>query len=280
MTKRFLAPLSTDHVDFNLSNPSQDAEGRLRWNADEGTLNLGMGGDVVQQIGEEFFVSKVLNKSGVEIPNGTFVMATGAQGDQITIAKAVTNGTVDPKYMLGFATRTIPVGSNTGRVTMYGVVRDMNTSAWPVGTVLYPNPTVAGGLTSTEPVAPNVRTPVAIVIRQHASTGRIYVRMTNGSTLGGTDSNVKFENLQAGDTITYNAESGIWVNAQPTGGGGVAVSDTAPTSASNGQLWFNSTNAKTYVRYDSTWVEVGAQPVQQAAVQTDVYLSNSWWLGV
>ena len=279
MTKRFLAPLSTDHVDFNLSNPSQDAEGRLRWNADEGTLNLGMGGDVVQQIGEEFFVSKVLNKSGVEIPNGTFVMATGAQGDQITIAKAVTNGTVDPKYMLGFATRTIPVGSNTGRVTMYGVVRDMNTSAWPVGTVLYPNPAVAGGLTSTEPVAPNVRTPVAIVIRQHASTGRIYVRMTNGSTLGGTDSNVKFENLQAGDTITYNAESGIWVNAQPTGGGGVIVSDTPPLSPSSGQLWFNSTNAKTYVRYDSTWVEVGAQPVQ-AAVQTDVYLSNSWWLGV
>jgi hypothetical protein len=33
------------------------------------------------------------------------------------------------------------------------------------------------------------------------------------------------------------------------------VSDTAPTSPANGDVWFNSTNARTYVYYDSFWVE-------------------------
>jgi hypothetical protein len=33
------------------------------------------------------------------------------------------------------------------------------------------------------------------------------------------------------------------------------VQDTAPTSPTSGDVWFNSTNARTYVYYDSAWVE-------------------------
>ena len=39
--------------------------------------------------------------------------------------------------------------------------------------------------------------------------------------------------------------------------GGATVSDTAPASPSAGQLWFQSTNGKTFVYYDSQWIEVG-----------------------
>ena len=42
------------------------------------------------------------------------------------------------------------------------------------------------------------------------------------------------------------------------GGASLTVSDTAPASPEEGDLWFNSSNAKTYVYYDSSWVEVGA----------------------
>lgn len=256
MTKRFLTPLSTDHIDFNLSNPSTDSEGRLRWDAANGTLSLGMAGGVVQQIGEEFFVTKVLNKSGVAIPNGSFVMATGAQGDQITIAKAVTNGSVDPMYMLGIATEDIAIGAATGRVTMYGVVRDIDTSLWNVGTVLYPDQLVPGGLTSTQPSAPNIRTPIAIVIRKHANTGRIYVRMTNGSVLGGTDSNVKIDNPQQGDVLTYNATNSIWENTQVTQNLVVSSGSEYPTgSVVNGQLFYNTTTGNTAIYFNSIWKE-------------------------
>jgi len=46
----------------------------------------------------------------------------------------------------------------------------------------------------------------------------------------------------------------------PTGPDRLSVSDTAPSSVVSGDLWFDSTNARLYSYYDSTWVEIsGAQ---------------------
>jgi hypothetical protein len=47
----------------------------------------------------------------------------------------------------------------------------------------------------------------------------------------------------------------LWKNA--TISAGVTVSETAPSSPSTGDQWFNSGNGKSYVYYDSFWVEVG-----------------------
>jgi hypothetical protein len=237
MTRKFLTPISIDHIDFNTGNVSVDATGRLRWNSEEGTLDLGMENEVVQSVGMGFYMPPTKNNSGVSIPAGSFVMATGAQGDRITIAKAVTDGSVSPIYMIGVSSKAIPDESETGLILTNGIVRNVNTNAWPVGTVIYPNPSSAGGLTSTKPTAPNIRTAIGFVLRQHATTGRIYIRMTTGSTLGETDSNVAFASIADGDTIVYDASSQVWVNQQPSGGGG-------------------------------------------ASINTDVALSNSWWLGV
>jgi hypothetical protein len=44
-------------------------------------------------------------------------------------------------------------------------------------------------------------------------------------------------------------------------GSSITVSDTAPVSPSNGDLWFDSTSAATYVYYDSTWVEIGGATI-------------------
>lgn len=213
MTRRFLTPLSTDHVDFNTDNSSTDSIGRLRWNAEEGTLDLGMDNDVVQSVGMEFFMPPVKNDSGEDIPNGSFVMATGAQGDRITIAKAVTDGSVLPEYMIGIATQDIANGSETGLVVTHGIVRDIDTSDWAVGTVLYPNSASAGALSASVGIAPEIRTPIAIVLRQHAETGRIYVRMTNAHKFG-EEQDVKIENVSNGDTIVYDSSTGLWTNQQ------------------------------------------------------------------
>jgi hypothetical protein len=40
-------------------------------------------------------------------------------------------------------------------------------------------------------------------------------------------------------------------------GGGVTVSSTAPVGPNEGDLWFDSDTAQTFVYYDSNWVEVG-----------------------
>jgi hypothetical protein len=42
------------------------------------------------------------------------------------------------------------------------------------------------------------------------------------------------------------------------GAGGASISDTAPASPVLGQIWFESDTAKTYVYYDSQWIEIGA----------------------
>jgi len=39
-------------------------------------------------------------------------------------------------------------------------------------------------------------------------------------------------------------------------GGSITVSETAPENPGEGDLWFNSTNATTYIYYDSFWVEL------------------------
>lgn len=44
------------------------------------------------------------------------------------------------------------------------------------------------------------------------------------------------------------------------GGSNVTVSDTAPTPASEGDLWFESDTSLTFIYYNSSWVEIGPQP--------------------
>jgi hypothetical protein len=62
-----------------------------------------------------------------------------------------------------------------------------------------------------------------------------------------------------GDVIKFNGSS--WTAASvAAGGASVTVSDTAPASPSEGDMWFESDTTKTYVYYDGYWVEIGAIP--------------------
>jgi hypothetical protein len=48
--------------------------------------------------------------------------------------------------------------------------------------------------------------------------------------------------------------------------GGIIISDTAPSSPTSGQIWFESDTAQTFVYYDSSWIEIGASSIT-ASVQ-------------
>ena len=67
-------------------------------------------------------------------------------------------------------------------------------------------------------------------------------------------------------TYTYNATKGYWVSTESSGGGGgssVTVSDTAPASPSDGDMWYNSLSLKMFVYYNdgssSQWVPASPQ---------------------
>ncbi len=43
--------------------------------------------------------------------------------------------------------------------------------------------------------------------------------------------------------------------------GGVTVSDAAPSTPVQGDLWFDSETSTTFIYYDSSWIEIGPQPL-------------------
>jgi hypothetical protein len=83
-------------------------------------------------------------------------------------------------------------------------------------------------------------------------------------------------------TYTYNATAGLWNSAASaaSGGGGssVTVSDTAPASPSDGDMWFNSSDLKLYIRYNdgatSQWI-IAAPAGSAAAAGPGVTVSDT-----
>lgn len=221
--------LALDYVDFNLNPQYGSKVGRVHWGS-TGTLEIEMGnGNITQQVGEEFFT---YGKATAAITEGQLIMVTGAVGASGVVTFAPTSiGLLDPNAILGVATENIAL-NGFGRVTMLGVVHGIDTSGtsvgevWLDGDVLWYNPSFVGGMTRVKPVAPNMKTQVAIVIHAGAGgSGSLQVEILNGSMLGGTDSNVQLGALADKQLLQYDAVAGYWKN--------VAASAVASGTATN-----------------------------------------------
>lgn len=173
-------PILTTSV--TLSPTGQDlGTGKLTYNATEDTVDLTHLNGVVQQIGFETFM-RVKNETGSTIPAGKAVQFAGVNSE-IKIAPYTANGTVPEIYFVGVT--TFDMANNVaGPVTVYGKVRDINTTGtpygeiWAAGDILYASPTTAGALTKVRPTAPNDVVVVAAVLTVHATAGVIMVRPT------------------------------------------------------------------------------------------------------
>lgn len=168
----------TDYLDFNGSAPHVSRIRRMAWNETDQTVDLGMEYDVVQQVGLETY-ARVANFTGVTIPNGTVVGFTGAIPDSaLSVAPYLANGATNTLYVVGVMTHDLPDTGQKGYCTVWGFVRDVDTSGFTLGDILYASPTVAGGLTNVKPTAPNNVVPIAAVLQVSATDGVIFVRPT------------------------------------------------------------------------------------------------------
>ena len=168
---------SIDYISFDTTNVvGNPTEGQLTWDTTDKTLSLGLnGGNVVMQMGQEIHY-RVRNSTGVLIPNGTVCRFAGSLGNSgiLLAAPFLANGTYDSNIVMGVATEDIANGAD-GLVTYFGKVRSINTGAFEDGDILYASSTVAGGLTSVKPDAPNNIVSIAAVV--HAATnGTLMVR--------------------------------------------------------------------------------------------------------
>lgn len=76
-------------------------------------------------------------------------------------------------------------------------------------------------------------------------------------------------------TETYHAATKEYVD--DAGGSSIVVSDSPPSSPSEGDLWYNSGDGVTYIYYDSFWVEAssGGQETSLVGYATETYVNNA-----
>lgn len=204
------------------------AEGTLYWDSADGnkTLSLVMnGGNAVQQIGEEQYYRI---KASSAITEGQVVMFTGTVGASGALTGAPAFGLTasTASYVMGIATENIAL-NGWGYVTSFGLVRQIDTSAFTAGDILYLDPTVAGGLTTSIPAAPNPKVQVCACIYSSASVGSYFVRPSFGGILGQYEGDVTVSTPANGDLLIRDQTAGKWVNAPLTAGTGISVTNSA-----------------------------------------------------
>lgn len=168
-----------DYISFNENPNSPGLVRYAEWNASDDTLNIHHSDGVTQQVGQELY-GRITNNTGFLIPNGSALGINPATNSYVLF---LANGTLSPVTIVGVTTQDIPNGAS-GRITVWGQVRDIDTTGtpfgevWAAGDILYVSTTIAGGFTKVKPTAPNLSMPIAQVLNVNASTGRIAVRPT------------------------------------------------------------------------------------------------------
>lgn len=168
-----------DYINWNQIPAVAPQVGTMEWNPADDTLNLHHSDGVTQQMGQELY-GRITNNTGALIPNGSCLGIDPATNSYVLFTA---NGTLSPITIVGVSTQDIPDGAQ-GRITVWGRVRDIDTTGtpfgqvWVAGQILYVSPTVAGGFTNVKPTAPNLSMPIAQVITVSSTTGQIAVRPT------------------------------------------------------------------------------------------------------
>lgn len=237
--------ITTDYVQLDTAATPTPVQGMMFWDSDRSTVDVQLDSDVSAKIGQDNFWY-VKNQSGATIPKGKAVMAVGTLGasGRILIDEMVANGSISSKFLLGITAEDIANGAD-GFVMNIGKLRQVNTSVWPDGTVLYCDPTTAGNLTSTKPSSPNLALPVAFVVHS-AANGVLAIRVSildenalNTPTLAQvtTAGNTTTNAITVGG-FTSNASSTIVGAAAGTIGTRVLT-----VEGSHPEIWFKDTFA-------------------------------------
>ena len=215
---------TVDSIQLNLAAGIEDLQvGQLAWSVDDNTASIGLG-ETSLPLGQKEYIY-IKNQSGNTIGKGNVVMFAGTVGNsgRLLGRKAIADGTFPAKYIIGVAAQSIADGED-GFVTTFGKIRQIDTSMFSGGDILYAHPSVPGALSNVAPIAPNNKITVAAVVNSNRNNGEIFVRVsfservdeledvyinniTDGQTIVWSAANSRFEAGKAGDV------SNTWVNA-------------------------------------------------------------------
>jgi hypothetical protein len=242
----FNSGLTVNYIDFDITptipNPTG---GTLFFDSNENALSykpITNQNDVTVNLGQESLI-RVYNALPTTILNGQVLHITGATSGVPTVALANASKlgltfTDSLAQSSGVATHDIPSGQY-GFMTNFGVVRDLNTTAFTVGQEVFLSDTIDGALTNDpNNIAFTSRiSTVGYCLESNATTGKILVVITNENPLQSlTQQEI---NVLLGNTISTGAyfytgattASTTTINVSPMRGW--IVYNTGPTYATN-----------------------------------------------
>jgi hypothetical protein len=205
------ASLTTNsHIEFSTTAGYSVEKGEIAWNDEDNTFDFGMGnGVIIQGFQEDVVYFK--NNTGSDITEGQVLYINGQLGGRVTVALAQAVTAITTQTSICVATQDV-ISGEEGLATKRGLVRNLDTSSFSAGDILYVS-TTAGELTNTPPAKPNSLIGVALVTVVSASNGAIYVdafpvprisQLPDVSTVGVLDN----------DLLRYNATALCWEPGQ------------------------------------------------------------------
>lgn len=154
------------------------------------------------------------NNTGVTIPAFSVVYINGSQGSLPTIALAQANSEEASNKTYGVTIG--PIANNSaGTVVAFGLVQNVNTSAYPQGSILWLSATTPGGVALTRPTQPNHGVFIGFVTRSHPTLGRVEVKIQNGQELYELH-DVLITTPTNNQVLKYNSSTSLWNNGTLT----------------------------------------------------------------
>lgn len=201
-----------DFVDYNtsLDNPPYK-EGRVFYDKERNALSYyNDESETTVNIAQEQIV-KVCNDSGVTISNGDAVRVISSDSGLPCVIKSIADSSINAQ-VAGVATHDI-VDGDTGYITTFGSVGDVDTSSFTEGDLLFLSSSVAGELVNAEQAILNT---VGIVLTVGV-TGSIFVKpsgVQNITAIGQVLGNNKVQVLTTTpqSVLAYNNTSNFNLN--------------------------------------------------------------------
>lgn len=240
---------NVDYIDFNTGSATPAwKSGRVFWDNTDGALSVyNAEQDITLQVGQENW-TRVSNRTGTTITNGTVVRLKGAHGDVPEVERAqslMVSGSVNLlNQILGVATHDIEDNSK-GYITTQGLVRGLNTNAFNDGDTLFVGTGSAGALQNVAPRAPFEIIPVGVCVKASpGGSGIIYVAVQEPIDFSDLSSALVQGTYNYGDLWTYvqSGSTGVWTHTNQLSGSYGITGSLAATSFT-GSLFGTSSNA-------------------------------------
>jgi hypothetical protein len=222
-----LSVTDPNFIDFNTGYTTPVTQGQLGWDGTFNSLSLGMiGGNVIQHIGEDTYIYV---KASAAITKGQVVMFTGSVGASGVATAAPATGVTNGQTIIGIAAENMAL-NGFGLIQTYGELRNINTSAFADGDILYYNSAVTGGFTTTYPASGPIVTVAAVLNGGSAGGGIITIRVSVTQRITAS-TGISVSQTSAGTSVTNAgvtsavAGTGISVSGST---GAVTVTNTAP----------------------------------------------------